>query len=322
MDRLLRILFLLLPLTCGCTLFNINVIPPVKPLEEKVLEGEGKPKLLLLDISGFISEKEGKGGGLSSAKPSSVSQMREALQKAEKDADLAGVILRINSPGGTVTASDIVYHDILRFKERKKVPVYACITGVGASGGYYVAAAADRIIIHPNAITGSIGVLFLKFNVEGLLVKLGVTEHTMKSADKKDLSSPFRQSTPEEQRIMQEIIDSLANRFKEVVLARSNNRLDRKELEKLADGRVYTAGQALEAKLVDRVGYLEDAIDELKKAVGLKEARVVRYYRPGSYKGSIYSGSPTDAFQEINLININGEGLEMLSEPQFLYLWR
>jgi len=315
------VVFLLVSLLQGCTLFHVDVIPTPKPLKEKVVEGKGRPKVLLLDIVGFISEKRSE-GGLTREKPSTVAQVKEALQKAEKDEDIAGVILQINSPGGTVTASDIIHHEIMSFKARKKIPVYACITGLGASGGYYTATATDLIIAHPTAVTGSIGVILLKFNVEGLLGKIGVMEQTIKSGEKKDILSPFRASTPEEQRIMQAIIDRLADRFIEVVLARPNNRLERKELEKLADGRIYTAEQALVAKLIDRVGYLDEAIDALKKARGIKEARIVRYYRPGSYKGSLYSAAPLDAAPSFNLININTDGLEMMATPQFLYLWR
>jgi protease-4 len=313
--------FLLLPALSGCTLFNINLISPVKPLEEKVVEGEGRSKLLLLDIAGFISEKEPDGAHLAKQKPSIVSRVKESLRKAEKDEDLAGVILRINSPGGTVTASDIIYHEIKGFENRKKVPVYACITGLGTSGAYYIATASDLITAHPTAVTGSIGVILLNFNLEGLLGKIGVTENSIKSGAKKDLMSPFRASTEEERRIMQEIIDSFARRFLDVIMARKNNQLERKELEKLADGRVYTAEQAVAAKLIDRTEYLDDTINGMKKALGIKDARVVSYYRPGDYRGSIYS-APPGAASSVNLININADGLEMISSPQFLYLWR
>ncbi len=324
MPHQFRLIFaiLLLPLLYGCTFFNVNIIPPVKPLEEKIIEGEGRPKLLLLDITGFISEKEHVGGHLTREKPSIVSKVKESLRKAEKDEDIAGVILRIDSPGGTVAASDIIYHEIKVFENRKKVPVYACITGIGTSGAYYIATASDLIVAHPAAVTGSIGVILLNFNLEGLLGKVGISELSIKSGAKKDIMSPFRASTPEERQIMQDIIDSFARRFLDVIMARRNNRLERKELEKLADGRVYTAEQALAAKLIDRTEYLDDTINEMKKALGIKDARVVTYFRPGSYRGSIYSGADTDASAAVNLININADGLEMLSSPQFLYLWR
>jgi protease-4 len=314
--------FLLAPVFSGCTLFNVNLLSPAKPLEEKVVEGEGRPKLLLLDIAGFISEKESDGVLPAKQKPSSVSRVKESLRKADQDEDIAGVIVRINSPGGTVTASDIIYHEIQGFRNRKKVPVYACITGLGTSGAYYIATASDRITAHPTAVTGSIGVILLNFNLEGLLGKIGVAEQSIKSGAKKDLMSPFRASTAEERRIMQEIIDSFARRFVDVIMARRNNRLERHELEKLADGRVYTAEQAVAEKLIDRTEYLDESISEMKKSLGIKEARVVGYYRPGDYRGSIYSFSDTGAASGVNLININADGLEMLSSPQFLYLWR
>lgn len=214
-----------------------------------------------------------------------VSLIRESLQKAEKDDRIAGLILRINSPGGTVTASDIIHHEIVEFRKRKNVPVLACIMSIGASGGYYVAAAADEIIAHPTAITGSIGVILMKFNVEGLMGKIGVEEQTVKSGDKKDIMSPFRKATPEEVKLGQVIIDQLYGRFLDIVMARTGNRLSRDELRKLADGRIYTAGQALEGKLVDRIGYLDDVIASIRKMAGDDSARVVSYYRPGTYKG-------------------------------------
>lgn len=318
-SRLLPVFIVLSVILNGCTLFNVSIVPSVKPLKEKVIEGNGERKLLLVDISGFISEKE---SGAIKEQPSMVSQMKEILTKAEKDDDIAGLILRINSPGGTVAASDTIYHEIKQFQSRRKVPVYACITGLGTSGAYYIATASDLIIAHPAAVTGSIGVLLLNLNVEGLLEKVGIAEKTIKSGEKKDILSPFRQSTPEEQKIMQNIIDNFAARFRGVILARKNNRLDENNLGKLADGRIYSADQALAAGLIDRVAYLDDAIKEMKKAIGIKETKVVTYYRPGDYKGSIYSAAAPGSPSAINLINIEAGALEMFSTPQFLYMWR
>ncbi len=304
----------------GCVHVDIPLLQPLGEYHERTIEGEGRPKLLLVDIDGFISEK-GRSGGLKE-KPSLVADIRETLQKAEKDQDIAGVILRINSPGGTVSASDTILHELLAFKSRKKVPVYACITGIGASGAYYIATAADEISAHPTAITGSIGVLVMRFNVEGLLTKIGVSEKTVKSVDKKDFLSPFRPATAEEEKIIQDIINGLHQRFLDVVLARPGAPLSKPELEKLADGRIYTAKQALAFHLIDRIGYLDDAISAMKNRLNLKEAKVVSYYRAGSYRGTIYSGSPLEAPQMVSLININADGLELLSSTEFLYLWK
>jgi protease IV len=304
----------------GCTLFNVALLNPVSPLKEKVLEGEGTPKLLLIDVSGVISDKK-KGGGLRE-KPSLVAEIKEALQKAEKDRDIAGILIRINTPGGTVSASDIIYHELLAFKGRKKVPIHAAIVGLGTSGGYYVATAADRISAQPTSVTGSIGVIFMHFEVDGLLNKIGVAEWTVKSGDKKDMMTPFRAPTNEERMIVQGVIDKLYGRFLDVVLARPGNTLGRAELTALADGRIYTAEQALSARLIDGVCYLDEALNDLKKAAGVDQARVVTYYRTGSYQGSIYSGEPSASGQGMGLLALGEDGLEMFSDIGFAYLWK
>ena len=313
---LLSILSLLFVLS-GCAFVNVPLIPSPGPLEEQVLEGEGTKKILLLDISGTISEKEKSGGLLGRPSSSMVSLVRETLKKAEKDDDIAGLIVRINSPGGTVTASDVIRHDILEFKKHKKVPVVACIVATGASGGYYVATAADEIVAHPTAITGSIGVILMKFNVEGLMGKIGVEEQTVKSGDKKDIMSPFRRATPEEVKLAQTIIDQLYGRFLDVAMARPGNKLTREEMHKLADGRLYTATQALDARLIDRIGYLDDVIAGIRKSIGVEKARVVTYYRPGSYKGSIYA----DAGEKGGVMEMLG-GMDPFSGASFMYLWQ
>jgi protease-4 len=304
-------------LLSGCAFVNVSMVLETMPLEEKTLEGEGRSKILLLDVSGFISGKERRSG--LHTESSMVATLKEALQVAKKDRDVRGVIIKINSPGGTVTASDIVYHELLSFRKQKGVLIYAVITDVGASGAYYVASASDKIMAHPTSITGSIGVVAMKFNMEKLMEKIGVQEETLKSADKKDMMSPFRPSTPEEKEIMQSIMDSLHERFVDVVVTGRNGSLSRKEIEPLADGRIYTSGQALESGLIDKIGYLEDAVELMKESLQIEEARVVTYVRPGSYKGTIYSASRGPGV--VNLININADALSQTHGVQFMYLW-
>jgi protease IV len=305
----------------GCAFVNVSLQAPPRPLEEQLLEGKGDKKILIVDVSGIISERGKSGSMLAKGAPSLVDRTREALRKAEADEAIAGVIVRINSPGGTVTASDIIHHDLAAFRTRKHIPVYACIMGVGASGGYYVATAADRIFAHPTAITGSIGVLLLKFNVQGLLEKVGVQEQTIKSGEKKDILSPFRAATPEEQKLVQAVIDELYARFLDAVMSRPSNTLSRQELQKLADGRIYTAGQALAARLIDKIGYLDDVIGDLKRQAGIDQARIVTYYRPGSYKGSIYSDSQLETASFPGLLGLL-ESADPLPESRFMYLWQ
>lgn len=299
------ILFVLFLFLFSCA--TVSIFERARPLKEKVLSGEGRDKILLMDISGIISSK--KRSSPFEEKTSIVSRVREELKKARGDKKIKGIILRINSPGGTVTASDIIYREIKQFKEKKGVPVVACMMDVATSGAYYVALSADAIIAHPTSVTGSIGVIALKFNVNGLLEKIGVENETIKSVDKKDMWSPFRPSTEEERKIIQGMIDNFHEKFIKVI-AQERKGLGIEKIRRLADGRIYTAEQALDLKLVDKVGYLDDAIEIAKKKAGITKARVVSYHRPSSYKNNIYS-----------MFNVDLGALTQNVGLTFMYLW-
>ncbi len=177
----------------GCIHLHLGRRLPQDKLKETVVQGKGWNKILLLDITGFLND-------VPANKPFAppvtlLRDVKEKLRKASRDGRIKGVILRINSPGGTVTASDTIYEEIRRFKKEKKVPVVAQMNDVAASGGYYVAVAADRIFAQPTSITGSIGVILQKFNLHELLGKIGIANTPVKSGALKDLGSPFRPST-------------------------------------------------------------------------------------------------------------------------------
>jgi protease-4 len=304
----------------GCAGMNVSLLPETKPLEEQVLEGTGKPKILLIDLDGLISFKEER-VSLMIRGPSKVAFFREALLKAQKDSDVSGVIVRINSPGGSVAASDAIYHEIMSFRQKRNIPVYAFIMELGASGGYYIASAADRIIASPTAVTGSIGVIAMKINIDGLLSKIGVSDETYKSGPKKDFWLPFRPSTPEEKKMLQDIIDKLYDRFINVVFENRQKLLTMQEVKTLADGRILTAGDALEAKLIDKVAYLDETVDDIKRALNIEHAKVITYIRPKTFKSNIYSEMPLQVPNVINLISINAEEISFLSGVHFMYLW-
>jgi protease IV len=286
----------------GCVTVKVNLFEEPGPLKEKVVSGYARDKILLLDVSGVIMEGPRR-PWFSLAGVVDPGRVKEELEKAAGDRRIKAVVLRINSPGGTVSASDLIHHEIAAFKKEHNLPVVACFMGLAASGGYYVAQAADAIVAHPTGITGSIGVVAMKLNVKGLMEKVGLDSDVVKSGEWKDFWSPFRPATPEEKRMMQEIIDDFYERFLTVVA--QGRGLSHAELKRLADGRIYTARQAKDLGLVDRVGYLDDALDLAKAKAGIDEARVVLYHRPGSYRPTIYSLAP-----------------ELLAGgPQFLYLW-
>ncbi|HEY7653803.1 MAG TPA: signal peptide peptidase SppA [Methylomirabilota bacterium] len=302
----------------GCSLITLDFQPKIRPLREETVEGKGSSKILLLDLSGFLSEDLPSFSlGAPPPRVPLLARVREELQKAEKDDRVRALIVRINSPGGTITASDVVYHELLAFKERRKVPVIAVIMDVGASGGYYAALAADTIVANPTTVTGSIGVVMVTLNAQGLLEKIGVAPLTIKSGPMKDAGSPFRALTEPERAVFQSIIDEMYGRF--VGLIVKARKLPEDRVRAAADGRVYTAEQALRLGLVDRIGYLEDAVALAKERVGLSEARVVMYHRPKEYRANIYSATPVPSPAESTLAQLaaafGGGG------PRFLYLW-
>jgi protease-4 len=307
-------LLVALVLLTGCSVISIDLTPPVRPLKETTVEGKGRDKVLLIELSGVLAEEPILTLESRPQVPL-LARVREELEKAADDEHVRAVVLRINSPGGTVTASDILYHEIKRFKARRKIPVVASVMDVAASGGYYAALAADRIVAHPTSITGSIGVLMLTVNSSGLLEKIGVSASYITSGPHKDMGSPFRALTPDEHALFQQLIDRLYGRF--VALVVRERRLDEARVRALADGRVYTASEALDLGLVDQIGYLEDAIALAREAAGVPTAKVVTYHRPRQYRATIYSGgeSPPAQAGAADLVRL------VTSGPKFLYLW-
>ena len=314
------LVLMVLLLATGCSLVNIELTPRIKPLEERTVEGSGRTKILLTDISGFLSEEGSSPALVIGAPPPRVPllvRLREELKKAEDDQSVKALIIRINSTGGTVTASDIMFKEIDLFKKKAKIPVFAVMMDVAASGGYYVALAADTIVAHPTSVTGSIGVIMLSLNAEGLLQKIGVTTSAFKSGERKDMGSPFRAVTDDERKIFQSLIDGLHGQFLSRLVESRKLPLD--TARTIADGRVYTAQQALGLKLIDQIGYMDDVLKLARQKIGVEEARVVVYHRPADYRATYYARAESSSggldVTATQLASLIGGG------PRFLYLW-
>jgi protease-4 len=304
----------------GCASPRIKLFPSqADPLQEFTLEGKAPEKILLLPIRGVISDNPRQ--ELLRTQPSTVQEAVSHLRKAEKDPLVRAVVLQLDSPGGSVTASDVLYNEIRLFKERTGRKVVAVMMDVAASGGYYIALAADVILAHPTTVTGSVGVVFVRPKVAGLMEKIGVGVEVSKSGKDKDIGSPFRATTPEEERIFQAMTDQLAKRFLDLV--RANRNLDPAQLAAVSTARVYLAEEAVNLKLVDRIGYMPDAVAEAKTLAGLREDAKVMVYRRVEYPDdNIYN--PVTSYEGGRPAVLFETGLSSLFPalpPGFYYLW-
>lgn len=204
----------------------------------------------VVSIRGFIIDSKG---------------VVEQIKKYRKDNRVKAIILRIDSPGGGTAASQEIYREIQRTVSKKKV--IASMGNVAASGGYYVALAADKIVANPATLTGSIGVIMEVSNIKELLQKIGVSREAIKSGPYKDIGSPVREMKPEERRLLEDVIQNVHQQFIEAVC--QGRRLSREQVEEIADGRIFTGQQAKALGLIDELGSFEDAVDLAKKMVGL-----------------------------------------------------
>lgn len=271
--------------------------------EEVIREGPARTKIAMISLEGAIYGEV-------------ANDVYRQLKVVRKDRHIKGVIVRVSSPGGTISASDQIYQEIRKFREEENIPVVAFMQGVAASGGYYASVACDKIIAEPTTITGSIGVISWYLVVQELLEdKLGIMPVTIKSGPKKDWPSSFRKPAPEEiQYVQDKLVDPALERFVEVVAEGRRGILSLEEIRQLADGGIYGAKEALEEKLIDQIGYLDDAIDLAKSLAGIEAAQVIQYRKPFSF-------SDFFSYGKSNLLKLNKATLYELGTPQILYLW-
>jgi len=305
----------------GCEAPKIRIFPSHSdPLKEYTLQGKAKEKIVVIPIRGIISDAPRK--QFLSTWPSMVQEIVSQLRKAEDDPDVKAVLLKIDSPGGSVIASDLIYNEIMVFKERKKAKVVAAMMGVAASGGYYIALPADFILAHPTTVTGSVGVLFLSPNVSGLMEKIGIEMNVSKTGENKDMGSPFRQATAVEKQIIKDLIDQLGKRFLDRIA--EHRGLEPKRLKEISSARIYLADDAFKLGMVDSIGYLDEAVSQTKKLADLPEdAKIVVYRRTEYPDDNLYSTS-TSRYDGRSLSLVSLDLPPSLSGLQagFYYLWQ
>ena len=209
-------------------------------------------KIAVVEVKGVITQSSG---------------VIDEIEQYLADEGVKAIILRVDSPGGGVGPSQEIYREIMRIKSNSTRKIVTSMGSVAASGGYYIASASDLIVANPGTITGSIGVIMQFSNLEELLKKIGVKGVVIKSGEHKDIGSPFREMTPEERKIMQEVLDNVHQQFIQAVA--EGRKLDRSKVAQIADGRILTGEQAKNLGLVDELGNLQDTIDITAKMVGI-----------------------------------------------------
>ncbi len=252
---------------------------------QEVIAGTSEQRVLLIPVTGVITDQREQ--GLFGPRPSMVEQIRSQLKRATDDDRIAAILLHIDSLGGGVSASDELYEAVRQLKQETDMPVVVHMGGLCASGGYYIASAADELIASPTTVTGSIGVIMRLFNAQELFnQKLGIRSTPIVSGPMKDIASPFDEMSEAEQAVLQGVINAMYDRF---ITCVANNRrghsvfagLDDEALEarlrELADGRIYHADKALSIGLVDAIGYQDAALARLRKLIGDTGAPLVRY---------------------------------------------
>jgi protease-4 len=275
------------------------------------LDKHAAKKIAIIHISGPLMEEED-------------GYVKRQIDLVRADADVVAVVARINSPGGTVTGSDYLYHHLRQLVEQRKLPLVVSMGSVCASGGYYVAMAVgnqpDVLFAEPTTWTGSIGVIIPHFDMSGALRALRIEDDSLASGPLKQMGSPTRPMTDDERKLLQQLVDDSFQGFKQVVLAgRPKFNADAAALDAVATGQIFTANQALERGLVDKIGFLEAAIARAAELAGLdaKQARCVQYEEPPSLLSELAGAeAPIPLRRAADLSAL----LELMT-PRAYYLW-
>lgn len=311
---------------CGPVSLTLGPGPSELPLRDAVVEDPGwlvSDRVAIIDVSGMI-HNSGKPGLMGSGE-NPLSAFHEKLERARHDGRVKAVILRLNTPGGTVTASDAMYREVLRFRAASKKPVVALMMDVAASGGYYLACGSDTIVAYPTTITGSIGVIFQTVSLKTMLDRWGVSAEAITSGPNKDVASPLSTLTPEHRKILRGLVDDFYGRFTAIV-RQSRPKIPAEQFATVTDGRVFTGAEARKLGLVDEVGDLYDAWADANRLAGIKQSKLILYYRDTDYHGSAYAssgvgGGPHTTNFNLAQINLDPVGVGD-ARMAFLYLWR
>lgn len=290
---------------------------PVLAMPVRAGQAADGPRVGLVDVDGLILNQNPTGPYSQGENP--VSAFREKLEAAAADPRVRAVVVRINSPGGGVTACDILADELRRFRESTGKPVVACLMDLGTSGAYYLAVGGDRVIAHPTTVTGGIGAILNHDNLQDAMGQLGVVPRPVRSAPKVDMGTVLAPLDDETEAILKEMVDGFADRFRDRV-ARRRPAMTDDDWKAIEDGRVVTAPKALKLHMVDRIGYVHEAIEDAERLASVSQAEVVLFQRRGAPGRSLYAITPNAPIQG-DLVPFSYPGLDRAKVPTFLYLW-
>jgi protease IV len=276
------------------------------------------PRIALVDVDGVLLNQNY--GSLYAVGDNPLASFRDKLDAAARDSQVVAVLLRVNSPGGSVTACDVMAEELRRFKAETRMPVVACLMDVATSGAYLVAAEADRIVAHPTGLTGGLGVLFNHYNLQDAMAQLNVTADPVKSGARIDMGTVTAPMDDQTRALIQQMADAYRDHLQGIVRRRRPAMTDR-DRQTVADGRVVLASQARDLHLVDGLGYLHDAIAEAEHQANAAGAEVVLLHRAGYPAHSLYAIAPNPAPLS-EAIPLSYPGLDRSRLPTFLYLWQ
>ena len=298
-------------------------IPPVSdqsPITPSVMlcepAGQCLPRVAILDVDGMLLNSDMVGLGSHGENP--VSLFRERLDAVAADSNVVAVVVRINSPGGGVTATNIMWHD-LRVQTTDSTAGLGVRARCRSGRAYYLATAADQIVVHPTSIVGGIGVILNLYNLQDTMAQFNITAEPIKAGKRIDLGSPVAALDEDGRKLLQSMADSFQQRFRRIVIE-ARNKVDPNDATNF-DGRVFTAQDALQRGLVDHIGYLNDAIDEAAQVAGCQKVNVAFYHRPSDRAQSLYASTPNVPLQG-GLLPLSLPGLDRSRMPTFLYLWQ
>ncbi|CAG9623348.1 signal peptide peptidase SppA [Sutcliffiella rhizosphaerae] len=287
-------------------------------VEKVIQDGISNRKILVMEVNGVIQDTGSDVTSIFQSPGYNHRQFLKMLDQAKEDNSIQGIVVRVNTPGGGVSESAEIHKRLVEIQEETEKPIYISMGSMAASGGYYIAAPADKIFAAPETITGSIGVIMQGINYAELAENYGVKFETIKSGPYKDIMSPTKDMSSEERQILQTMVDNMYNQFVNVIA--QGRDMSESDVRNIADGRIYDGQQAKEINIVDELGYFEDVIDAMKEDYDLGNVKVVQYTENLGW-GSLFNMNVQSLLRPESEMQMLARLINQPNSPRLMYLY-